>query len=142
LKARKSKEKFVLDTFAILTYMKEEPGWEKVRDLLCAAYKENHTIFLNCVTLGEFYYIAYREYGAVAADRAVALVKLWPIKLINIHEGIAIVAGRIKAENKLSYADAFVVATAILKKAKIVSGDREFESLVDLVDIFWLPRNR
>ena len=138
---RKSKHRFVLDTFAILTYMKEEPGWQKVRDLLWDAYKKKTQIFLNYVNLGELYYIIYRENGAVIADNALTMVKLWPLKFVSVKEDLAIVAGRMKAENKISYADAYVVATALVKKAKIVTGDREFKSVEELVDIFWLPRN-
>lgn len=139
---RKDKNRFVLDTFAILTYMKEEPGWQKVRNLLWSAYSKKISIFINYVNLGELYYIIYRENGAVIADKALTMVKLWPIKFINASEDIAIIAGRIKAENPISYADAYVVATALAKKATILTGDKEFKSLEELVDIFWLPQNR
>jgi predicted nucleic acid-binding protein len=142
LSERKNKARFVLDTYAALTYLKEEPGWQKVRTILWNAYKYNSAIFLNTVNLGGLYYIIYREYGAVSADKAISLVKLWPIKLINANEELSMVAGRIKAENKLSFADAFVAATASIKKAIIVTGDNEFKSLEDILEIHWLPKNR
>ena len=56
-------------------------------------------------------------------------------------EKSAIIAGRMKAENKISYADAYVVATALDKNAKIITGDKEFKSVEDIVAIDWLPRN-
>lgn len=142
MSGRKSKNRYVLDTFAVLTYMKEEPGWQRVRDLLWAACNKKNTIFLNVVSLGEFYYIAYREFGATEADRALSLVKLWPLQFVNVKEDIAVVAGRMKAENKISYADAYVVATAIIKKAAVITGDPEFKSLEEIVKINWLPKNR
>ncbi|MFH1826681.1 MAG: type II toxin-antitoxin system VapC family toxin [bacterium] len=141
MSAKKSKQRYVLDTFAILTYMKEEPGWQIVRDVIWQAFRGAPLLFLNVVNLGEFYYIVYRAFGAVMADRATSMIKMWPLKLVNVKEDIALIAGRMKAENKISYADAYVVATALTKKAKIITGDREFKALEELVDIYWLPKN-
>jgi predicted nucleic acid-binding protein len=142
LSAAKNKtDRFVLDTFAILTYLKEEPGWKKIRDLLWNAFKKKTIIFLNYVSLGEFYYIVYRESGAVIADKAASMVKLWPVRFVSVREDLAIIAGRMKAENKISYADAYVAATALNKQAVIVTGDKEFKSLEELMAIFWLPEN-
>ena len=135
-------ERFVLDTFAVLTYLKEEPGWQKVKEILWNTYKKKTTIFLSYVNLGELYYIIYREWGAVTADKAISLIKMWPLRFVDVKEDIAVIAGRIKAENSISYADAYVVATALSKKAVIVTGDQEFKSLEEFMEISWLPKNR
>lgn len=136
------KNRYVLDSFAVLTYLKEEPGWQKVRDILWDAYSKKNSIYLNYVNLGELYYIIYRENGAVVADKALSMIKSWPIQFVAVKEAMAIIAGRMKAENKISYADAYVVATALSKKLTVITGDREFKSLEDFIDIDWLPRNR
>lgn len=136
------KAKYVLDSYAVLTYLKEEPGWQKVRNLLWEAFRKKHTIFLNCVNLGELYYIIYRENGPVMADKAMSLIKLWPIKIVNVDEELSLIAGRMKAENKISYADAYVIATALEKRASIVTGDEEFRSIEEFLHINWLPKNR
>jgi len=39
-------------------------------------------------------------------------------------------AAAIKAKHSLSYADAFAAALAISKKAVLLTGDKEFESLI------------
>lgn len=142
MNAGRDKKRLVLDSYAVLTYMKEEPGWQIVRDLLWDSYKNKVKIFFNYVNLGEVYYIIYREYGAVMADSALMMVKLWPLTFIGVKEDIAIIAGRMKAENKISYADAYTVATALSEKGAIVTGDREFKSVEEIVDVQWLPRNR
>lgn len=138
----KSKPRFVLDTFAVLTYLKEESGWQKVRNILWSAAGNKIIIFLNLVNLGELYYIIYREYGALEADKVVNMIKLWPLQLVAVKEELAIIAGRMKAENKISYADAYVLATAMIKKGAIVTGDPEFKPLEDIIAINWLPRNK
>jgi PIN domain nuclease of toxin-antitoxin system len=138
---KKRKGKFVLDSYAVLTYLKEEPGWQEVRDILWQAYNTNN-VFMSYVNLGEVYYIVYRENGPAVADQAISLVKLWPVKFLGANEDSCIIAGRMKAENKISYADAFVIAAALSKKATILTGDREFKSVEDIVNIHWLPKNR
>ena len=142
MKAKRDGDRFVLDSYAILTHLKEEAGWREVESLLWDAHKNKISLFLNLINLGEVYYITYREKGPVLADRAIATIKLWSLSFVDVQEEIAIIAGRIKAENKLSYADAYAVATALEKKASIVTGDREFKSIEDLANILWLPRNR
>lgn len=136
---KKEKNKITFDTFAILTYLKEEPGWQKVRDYLWDMHKGNIAGYLNYVNLGELYYIIYRENGASTADKAISMIKLWPLKFVEVREHLAIIAGRIKAENKLSYADAYVAATAINEGTAIITGDKEFKSVEDLTKIIWLP---
>ena len=138
---RKKDNRFVLDSFAVLTYLKEENGWQKVKELFLKAEAKIILLYMNYINLGEVYYIAYRENGASVADRIFSLIKRWPIQFVGVAENIAIIAGRIKAENKLSYADAYVVATALHKRAKIVTGDPEFKSVEAIVGIDWLPKN-
>ncbi|MFH1542341.1 MAG: type II toxin-antitoxin system VapC family toxin [bacterium] len=142
MSARKAKPKFVLDSYAILTYLKEEAGWQKVRDIIWDAYKRKASLFINYVNLGEIYYIIYREHGAVTADRITSMIKQWPISFVSVKESLAIIAGRVKAENKLSYADAYVVATALTKRSTVITGDQEFKPLEEIIDIHWLPKNR
>jgi ribonuclease VapC len=47
-------------------------------------------------------------------------------------------AAHIKALHAISYADAFAVASAILASAIILTGDPEYQSVEDLVNIDWL----
>jgi predicted nucleic acid-binding protein len=43
-----------------------------------------------------------------------------------------------KARFPLSYADAFALATAVRFRARLVTGDPEFEAAEDLVEVEWL----
>ncbi|MDI6732268.1 MAG: PIN domain-containing protein, partial [Candidatus Margulisbacteria bacterium] len=124
------------------TYLKGEPGWERVKNVIWDAYKKKTALFLSCVNLGEIYYIIYRNYSPSAADQAISMIKLWPLRLIDAKMDMAIIAGRVKAENALSYADAYVVAAALSKKAAIITGDPEFKQIEDLVEVQWLPSNK
>ncbi len=127
---------YVLDSFAILAYLGNEEGADKVEEIIDKAEKGEIKLFMNYVNLGEVYYIVAREFGIAKANEAVAIVKRLPIEFVEVNESLALTAGRIKAMHSLSYADAFVVATAIDKKGIIVTGDREFEGVYP--DILWI----
>ncbi len=127
---------YVLDSFAVLAYLGNEEGADKIEELIDKAEKGEIKLFMNYVNLGEVYYIVAREFGTAKANEAVAIVKRLPIQFVEVNESLALTAGRIKAMYSLSYADAFVVATAIDKKGIIVTGDREFEGVYP--DILWI----
>ena len=127
---------YVLDSFAVLAYLGNEEGADKVEELIDKAEKGEIKLFMNYVNLGEVYYIVTREFGTAKANEAVAIVKRLPIEFVEVNESLALTAGRIKAMHSLSYADAFVVATAIDKKGIIVTGDREFEGVYPA--ILWI----
>ena len=130
------KAKYVLDSFAILAYLAAEEGADVVEDLLNRAESGGVNLYLNYVNLGGVYYITFREKDVNEANETIVLVKRMPIEFVQVDERIALIAGRVKATYSMSYADAFVVATAIVKEAKIVTGDPEFES-VDL-QVLWI----
>ncbi|MBO8182171.1 MAG: type II toxin-antitoxin system VapC family toxin [Archaeoglobus sp.] len=126
---------YILDTFAVLAYLGNEEGADKVEVLLEKAGEEVK-LFMNYVNLGEVYYIIAREFGVAKANEAVAIVKRWNVEFTGVNESIALTAARIKAMHSLSYADAFVVATAIDRKGVIVTGDKEFEGVYP--EILWI----
>ena len=61
------------------------------------------------------------------------------ITRIESSEEIGLIAGRLKATHKLSFADAWIAATAILYASTLVHKDPEFEQLEDEIEILKLP---
>jgi len=47
-------------------------------------------------------------------------------------------AAEYKAQYSISYADCFVLVSAIEYKAIVVTGDPEFKKVEQLVEIFWI----
>ena len=127
---------YVLDAFAALAYISDEEGADKVEELLDKAKNGEIKLIMNYVNLGEIYYIIAREFGVTKANEVVAIIKKWDVEFVGVDESLSLTAARIKAMYSLSYADAFVVATAISKKGTIVTGDREFEGVYP--DILWI----
>lgn len=53
-------KRYVLDSFALLAYLQDEPGARIVQEVLA---DENAEISLCTMNLGEAYYITHREKG-------------------------------------------------------------------------------
>ena len=120
---------FVLDSYAMLAYFRNEEGREKVEQLLNEAVADKHELYMSCINAGEVYYMAYRKDGADKAALAWKALQQFPIHITEVDTVFAHKAADIKARYKLSYADAFAAALAVSKKATLITGDDEFESL-------------
>jgi predicted nucleic acid-binding protein len=132
------KDAYILDSFAVLAYHYGERGKEKVKELLLKSEKGDTQGYFHWINAGEVYYILHREEGEGIANRAIALIKRWPISLVLPDEGNFLLAARIKAKHPISYADAFVVATALSKEGRIVTGDPEFKKVEKVAPILWI----
>ncbi len=130
--------RIVLDSYAVLAYINEEAVADKVEEYLNLGRSGKAEIYMNVVNLGEVYYIISKRSGTGMANLAAALIRREPLKLVVADERLALIAGRIKAFHRLSYADAFAVATAIDLDATLLTGDSEFKSVEDKVRVEWL----
>lgn len=88
--------------------------------------------------LGEVYYITLREAGRERADQVAQLLSTLPIQFVPVDMEIAKKAAELKASKKMSYADCFAAALARLRKAELVTGDKEFSQVEGEVKILWI----
>ena len=93
---------------------------------------------MNEINIGEVYYITAKDRSVEHAEEVLHRLELLPIKLISNSFADVVDAARIKARFRISYADAFAVATAIRMNAVIVTADSEFRQVEHLVTIDWL----
>lgn len=120
---------FVLDSFALLAYFRNEQGTETVEQLLNDAAADKKQLFMTNVNAGEVYYIAYRKDGVQKAEIVWNAMQEFPITLIEANMALTYQAANLKARYRLSYADAFAAALTIQKKATLITGDPEFNNL-------------
>ncbi len=132
------KTKRLLDSFALLAYLKKEEGYGRVLKLLSTT-KGDGSVIMNEMNVGESYYIIARERGYEEADyfKNTILPNL-PIKIISNSFEHIIEASRLKARYPISYMDCFAVATAVREKAVIVTGDPDFKKVKGLVRVEWV----
>ena len=121
---------FVLDSYAMLAFFRNEKGRDKVERLLNEAVANKHELYMTCINAGEVYYVTCRKESVVKADIVWKALQQFPIHIVEIDLAFTLKAAKIKAANKLSYADAFAAVLTITKKATLITGDREFDSLI------------
>ena len=131
---------YVLDSFALLAFLADEPGADIVREVLEFGQRHDGSVWISVINLGECLYIVEREQGLTAAHRAIAAIRQMPVKEVTADRERMFAAAHIKAHHRLSFADAFAVALAQEKSATVVTGDPEFKQVESLVPVLWLPR--
>ena len=131
---------YLLDSFAFLAYLNNEPGKPRVEAILEQAQKLQCRICMCMINIGEVLYCVERRRGFVAAQKTLMLLHSLPIKILEVTNELVLDAAHIKASHPLSYADAFAVATAINQKAIVLTGDPEFESVETMVTVEWLGK--
>jgi predicted nucleic acid-binding protein len=130
---------YVLDSSAFLTLFEDEKGAETVQELLERAKKKEIAIFVCFATFTEVFYITFRGQGQEEARKRIKLMNRLAITRAESSEELGLIAGRLKATHKLSFADAWIAATAILYDSTLVHKDPEFEQLEDEVKVLKLP---
>lgn len=132
------KKKRLLDSYALLAYLKREDDYQRIEDLLSSS-KDVQSTIMNEINVGETYYIIARERGRDYADYFIeTILPNLPIQIISNSFDSIIEASRIKSVYPISYGDCFAVATAVRENAVIVTGDPEFKKVEGIVDVEWL----
>lgn len=128
----------VLDTSAIFALLRDEPGADRVETHLEKASVEEK-VAVSFVSITEIFYNTLQLAERRRADEMVAMVKSWAVDIIYADEALCLLAGELKAAFRLSFADAFVAATAEQADALLLHKDPEFESLRGRIRLEALP---
>ena len=124
---------FCLDTSAILTLRDDEPGAERVAMLL----EGPDPCFACFMTRMEVLYRVWKDEGERSGRLAYEQLQSLPIQWVDQTEPLLLEASRIKALHRLSVADAWIAAAALLCRATLLHKDPEFEAITEL-DQSWL----
>ena len=128
----------VLDSFALLALLNDEPGAQVVQAALRHARDEGSTALVSAINWGEVLYIAERAGGAEKRKTARRFIDLLPVRLVLPDLDAVETAALIKASHPLSYADAFAAGLAQQNGGVLLTGYPEFKSVEKLVRIRWL----
>ena len=128
----------VLDSYALMAFFEDEPGADFVRGLIQKAVESDTNLLMSVVNLGEVWYSIARTNSPEIADQYVHEIKGMAIEIIDIDWTLTRQAAAFKVNGNISYADCFAAALAKLKKAELVTGDKEFKILQDEIKISWI----
>jgi predicted nucleic acid-binding protein len=132
----------IVDTWAALAFLRKEGSADTtMRRYLKRADRGNVRLLMNLVNLGELYYRIIQLAGVEDADQRLRLFRKLPIDMVPVREPLALEAARIKAHHRISFADAFAVATARVEHGALLTGDPEIIALPrDVVRVVKLER--
>lgn len=128
----------VLDAYSLIAYLEGEDGKDRMIEVFKVARDSGRALLLCVVNWGEVYYITLREAGRDRADQVAHLLSTLPIQFVPVDMELAKKAAELKASRKMSYADCFAAALAKLRKAELVTGDKEFKQVEGEVKILWI----
>ena len=128
----------VLDSWAIMAYLEDEPAAAQVADLIADAHEEDVPLLMSVVNAGEVWYILAREVSEAEANRCIHEMKQIGIEFIDADWALAHEAAGFKSKHKMSFADCFAAALAKQKKAVLLTGDPEFKHVEREITINWL----
>ena len=133
---------YVLDACAMLAVLSKEQGADKVAELYRKAATGEIKLIMHKLNLLEVYYDLSRSYGKERADGFIADIKQSAVAINHeITDEIFEEAGRLKASYKISLADSFALAQAIVSGGILVTCDHhEFDVIEkkENVDFAWI----
>jgi uncharacterized protein len=128
----------VLDSWAMLAWLRDEPPAPRVRDILQQADAGDVQLLMSWINAGEVYYMLSRKHDIKIAEEFLKRLPSLPIRLVLPNEEDIIAAARLKASRRISYADGFAAALAQLAGADLVTGDPELKELADVLRVEWI----
>ena len=127
------KLKLLLDTKPLLKLFAAEEGWEKVKEILSRIEADQLEAGISVVTLTEVHYKYLQERRPdLALTRTGQLKHALYLEKMEIDQDVAVKAGEFKGRYRVSIADAFIAASAILEDAVIISDDPDFQKIPEV----------
>lgn len=132
------KKRSLLDSFAVIAFLKKEKHFHVVVDRLKEAEAGTRHLYMNQVNAGEVYYLVKKKNLTPDFNKFWETFLSLPIEFKSNDFELVLEAAKIKSRYALSFADCFAAATAIREKAVIITGDPEFKQLEKEVEIEWI----
>jgi len=126
---------WLLDTSALLSFIEDETGADRIEQAL-----KQPTTLVPWPVLLETHYVTLQKRGQAEADRRIALIKQLKVEILwGMDESTLLTASKLKAEHRVSLADAIIAAFAIRGGAVLMHKDPEFDALTGLLPMEALP---
>ena len=128
----------VLDSYALLAYLRDEPGADKVQAIFEKAEKKGNSVLMTEVSYAETKDIVLRKDGGKAWAVVCSALESLPLEFVPTTKALADIAADFKANHHLSLADAFAAALAKERRGELVAGSIEVKMISEGIKINWL----
>ena len=119
---------YVLDTSALVSFLKDEAEADQVEALL----RQQDDLLVPFMTLMEIRYVLRREYWITRVDQTIETLRGSGVVIIESNPGWGVVAADVKSRGGLSLADAWIASLALMHDAELVHKDPEFDRVEGL----------
>ena len=119
----------VLDASALLRFLDDEAGAERVEQLLNQAASGDLALSMSAVNWGEVIYAVAHRQGLDAVNELLRKLSSLRISVVPCSGEDAVQAALFKARYKIPYADAFAACLAVQNSACLITADYDFKRL-------------
>jgi len=128
----------VLDSYAVLAFLFQESGHEKLVALFEKAAESDKTLLIAAPNWAEVRSMIERKVGLALWREVRAKLLGLPIEIVPVDQELAEIAGEIQATKKMSLAGCFTTALAKQRKAQVYTSDPEYRAVDRETKIIWL----
>lgn len=131
----------VLDASALLRFLDDEAGAERVERLLNQAVSGDVILLMSAVNWCEVVYAIAHRQGLSAATELLNRLSGLRVAVVPCSGDDGVEAALFKARYKIPYADAFAACLAKQNSACLVTADYDFKTLpAGILKVEFLPR--
>ena len=128
----------VVDSYALLAFLRGEKGSSAVTELLEAALRAGRRVAISSVNWAEVKYMVQRKMGTASWQAVREKLLGLPLDVVPVDRALAEEAATLKAIRKMSLADCFAAALAMSRQADLYTGDPEFREVERQIRIVWI----
>lgn len=133
-------KKIILDEYALLAYLNDEPGSAQVQEALKDAAQGNSTVLISAATLGSVLKVVEKNLGLVKTQETLAAINQLPIKVEPIDTQRELDITHLRTQFKLGYESASAAELTISEKGELYTGFAEYMRVQELMRINWLSK--
>jgi uncharacterized protein with PIN domain len=127
----------VVDSWAILALLQDEPSAPLVEQILFDANAGTLELVMSWYNVAETFYTLAKRQGPDAAEEFLSRLPSLSIRVVLPDEDGIISAARIKAAHPVAFGDAFAIALAQAENASVITGDNEIRRC-GVVPVHWI----
>lgn len=123
---------YVLDTCALIAFINNEQGSDRVEIVLREALTGNAEVYMNKINIYKVYYGIYRTEGQQKANEVYSLIRKQPVNIVDtLGDLVFTEAARLKLKYKMSVADSIALGEAVIRNASLLTSDHHEFDMVE-----------
>lgn len=130
---------YVLDSSALIRYLDDEAGSDRVEALLAECAAGRAGVLISAIQWGEVAGNVRRRFGAAQQVRVLSRLPS-EVEVVPATAQRAVSAAELRVDRKIAYADAFALELAMQSPEHVlVTADYGFKSVEDFARVEFLP---